>query len=174
MLFLAGADTGFPVGRGTNPLRGHQHTNLLDFPKYCMKLRKFWSMGGPHWGCPPLDPPLPWLRKEKGIENEQEDFEPFDFEHLFLRTMPSQPQRLCVARPGNKLFYPLQSVKYRQRKPNVDGEFSFLTPIVGWVPFSSETIRVTTTSYWKSGAFPCRSTSVATSVSLLRSFVQQN
>ena len=24
--------------------RGHQHTNLPDFPKNCMKLRKFWSV----------------------------------------------------------------------------------------------------------------------------------
>ena len=27
-------------------MRGHQHTNLPDFPKNCMKLRKFWSVGG--------------------------------------------------------------------------------------------------------------------------------
>ena len=39
-----GADTGFPVGGGTNPWGGgRQHTNLPDFPKNCMKLRKFWS-----------------------------------------------------------------------------------------------------------------------------------
>ena len=58
---LAGADTGFPVGGGTNPPGGgHQHKNLPDLSKNCMKLRKFWSVGG---GAvrrerPPLHPPL--------------------------------------------------------------------------------------------------------------------
>ena len=37
--------------------RGCQHTNLPDFPKNCMKLRKFWSVGEAP-GTPPLDPPL--------------------------------------------------------------------------------------------------------------------
>ena len=31
---------------------------LPKFPKNCMKLREFWTMG--HWGCP-LDLPLPWI-----------------------------------------------------------------------------------------------------------------
>ena len=36
--------------------RERQHTNLQDFPpKNCMKLRKFWSVGG---APPPWDPPL--------------------------------------------------------------------------------------------------------------------
>ena len=26
--------------------RGHQHTNLPDFPKNCMKLEKFWAVVG--------------------------------------------------------------------------------------------------------------------------------
>ena len=47
-----GADTRFSVGGGANPW-GRQHTSLPDFPKNCMKLRKFWS-----GGRAPLDPPL--------------------------------------------------------------------------------------------------------------------
>ena len=40
-------DPGFPVGGGVNvPGWRHQHTNFPDFPKNCIKLRKFWSMGG--------------------------------------------------------------------------------------------------------------------------------
>ena len=36
-----------PVGGGAKPMgRGCQHTNLPDFPKNCMKLKKFWSGGG--------------------------------------------------------------------------------------------------------------------------------
>ena len=60
----AGADAGFPVGGGANtPGGGRQHTNLPDFPKNCMRLRKFWSMEvrGPHQGCPP------WIRHRKGV-----------------------------------------------------------------------------------------------------------
>ena len=46
ILILAGADPGFLVGGGTNaPGDGCQHTNLPDFLKKCMKLRKFWSVG---------------------------------------------------------------------------------------------------------------------------------
>ena len=37
-------------GQGRIPRRrGNQHTNLPDFPKNCMKLRTFWSLG--HWQC---------------------------------------------------------------------------------------------------------------------------
>ena len=44
---IAGVDPRFPVGGGANPPGGvRQHTNLPDFPKNCMKLRKFWSVGG--------------------------------------------------------------------------------------------------------------------------------
>ena len=50
-----GADTRFPVGGGANPW-GRQHTSLPDFPKNCMKLRKFWSVGVR--GRSPLDPPM--------------------------------------------------------------------------------------------------------------------
>ena len=54
-----GVDLGFPVGGGANlPGRGHQHTNLPDFPKNYMKLRKFWSVGGAP-GVPP------WIRQWK-------------------------------------------------------------------------------------------------------------
>ena len=50
----AGADPGFPIGGGANPRgEGHQHTNLPDFPKNYMKLRKFWSVGGRTPGAPP-------------------------------------------------------------------------------------------------------------------------
>ena len=51
--YYAGADPGFPVGGGANsPRRGCQHTNLPDFSKNCMKLRKFLSGGdatAPPW-----------------------------------------------------------------------------------------------------------------------------
>ena len=39
---------------GSQSLGGRQHTNLPDFPKNCMKLRKFWSIGGRTLGEPPL------------------------------------------------------------------------------------------------------------------------
>ena len=57
---MSGTDPGFPVGGGASPPgEGRQHTNLPDFPKNCMKLRNFWSVGGGRApGCPPLDPPL--------------------------------------------------------------------------------------------------------------------
>ena len=42
--------------RGRQPFGGgRQHTNLPDFPKNCMKLRTFWSVGGAP-GAPP------WIR----------------------------------------------------------------------------------------------------------------
>ena len=53
----AGADPGFPVGGDTNPPGGCKHTNLPDFSKNCMKLRKFWSVGGHAPGATPLDRP---------------------------------------------------------------------------------------------------------------------
>ena len=43
---IPGTDTGFPVGGGTNPPGGRQHMILPKFPKNCMKLRKFWAVGG--------------------------------------------------------------------------------------------------------------------------------
>ena len=39
--------------RGRQPSGGRQHTILPNFPKNCMKLRKFWAVGRA-----PLDPPL--------------------------------------------------------------------------------------------------------------------
>ena len=50
----AGADPGLLVGGGANI----QICQI--FPKNCMKLRKFWSMGrgGGALGAPPLDRPL--------------------------------------------------------------------------------------------------------------------
>ena len=43
---LPGADPGFSVG-GVPTLRGgRQHTILSKFPKNCIKLRKFWAVGG--------------------------------------------------------------------------------------------------------------------------------
>ena len=56
--YLTGADAGFPVGGGADPLGGRQHTILLNFPKNCMKSRKFWAVGGGAPGAPPLNPPL--------------------------------------------------------------------------------------------------------------------
>ena len=57
----SGADPGLSVGGGADlPGEGRQHTNLPDFPKNCMKSRKFWSeeTGGECAGGVPLDPPL--------------------------------------------------------------------------------------------------------------------
>ena len=57
-------DPGFPIGGGTNhPGGDHQYTNLPDFLKNCMKLRKFWSIGGVCAGDAPLDPPLGGIRR---------------------------------------------------------------------------------------------------------------
>ena len=53
-----GADPGFSIGGGANhPGRGHQPIILPNFPKNCMKLRTFWTVGGEP-GSPPLDLPL--------------------------------------------------------------------------------------------------------------------
>ena len=53
--YISGVDPGFPVGGGANPLReGCQHTILPNFPKNCMKLRKFWAVEGPAPGTLPL------------------------------------------------------------------------------------------------------------------------
>ena len=46
IISYTGADPGFPVGGGADPLGGRQHTILLNFPKNCMKSRKFWAVGG--------------------------------------------------------------------------------------------------------------------------------
>ena len=48
------------AGPGRLPRRrGRQHTNLSGFPKNCMKLRKFWFVGGGGGaGGAPLNPPL--------------------------------------------------------------------------------------------------------------------
>ena len=50
-----------PHRKGHQPSRGYQHMNLADFPKNCLKLRKF-SSGeeGKYTGGQPLDPPLHW------------------------------------------------------------------------------------------------------------------
>ena len=55
-MYMSGADKGFPVGGGTDPPGGRQHTILSNFPKNCMKLRKFWAVGGMRTGAPP------WIR----------------------------------------------------------------------------------------------------------------
>ena len=56
----AGADPGFPIGGGANPRgEGRQHTNLPDFPKNYIKIKKILVRGGTHTGSTPLlDPPL--------------------------------------------------------------------------------------------------------------------
>ena len=38
---------------------------LPNFPKNCMKLRKFWAVGGGTPGAPPLDPPLLFSSTDK-------------------------------------------------------------------------------------------------------------
>ena len=51
-----------PCRRGRQPSEGAcQHTILSNFPKNCMKSRKFWTVGGGGGrapGAPPLNPPL--------------------------------------------------------------------------------------------------------------------
>ena len=54
-----------PRRRGRQPSgRGCQHTILPNFPKNCMKMRKFWAVGVARAGSTPLplDPPLPLPR----------------------------------------------------------------------------------------------------------------
>ena len=63
-MWTSGADPGFPVGMGADPVGrgggGHQHMILSTFPKNRMKSRKFWALGGGGvcGGEPPLDSPL--------------------------------------------------------------------------------------------------------------------
>ena len=52
-----GVDPGFPIEGGADPPGGCQHMILPKFMKNCMKLRKFWAVGGTHW-VHPLNPPL--------------------------------------------------------------------------------------------------------------------
>ena len=55
---IPGADPGFPVGGGANSSGGALTYNFTKiFQKICMKLRKFWAVGG-HARSAPLDPPL--------------------------------------------------------------------------------------------------------------------
>ena len=42
----SGADPGFPIGGDAKPSVGRQHMILPNFVKNCMKLRKFWAVGG--------------------------------------------------------------------------------------------------------------------------------
>ena len=66
-----GADPGFPIGGDANPPGEHQHMILRNFAKKCMKLRKFWAVGGVHQGHL-LNPPLPyepslWLGNNRNL-----------------------------------------------------------------------------------------------------------
>ena len=53
----AGMDPEFHVGGGAKPPGGRQHMILPKFAKNCMKLRKFWAVGG-GGARAPLNPPL--------------------------------------------------------------------------------------------------------------------
>ena len=54
------ADPGFPVGGGANPPEGGANLQFChNFPKNCMKLRKFWAVGV-NAGASLLDLPLTW------------------------------------------------------------------------------------------------------------------
>ena len=59
----SGADPGFLIGWGANPPGGGANIQICQiFPKNCMKLRKFWSMGGGHApGAPPWIRHLYWV-----------------------------------------------------------------------------------------------------------------
>ena len=53
MNHLCFADPGFLVGGGANLPEGGANIQICQiFLKNCMKLRKFWSMGGTHRGRP--------------------------------------------------------------------------------------------------------------------------
>ena len=60
-----------PCRRGCRPSRGHQHTILSNFPKNCMKSRKFWAVGGRALGAPP------WIRHLGMIPTRQFETLPF-------------------------------------------------------------------------------------------------
>ena len=65
LLNKAGADPGFPVGGGANPPGcGRQHTILPNYLENCMKLRKFWPVGGR--GRPGMPP---WIRHCKVLSD---------------------------------------------------------------------------------------------------------
>ena len=50
---FSGVDPGFSIGGGANPpRRGRQPMILPNFPKNCMKLRKFWTVGGDAGSAP--------------------------------------------------------------------------------------------------------------------------
>ena len=50
--------TGADPGGGANRSQGRQHTKLPNFPKNCMKLRKFRVVGGAHAPVLPLNLPM--------------------------------------------------------------------------------------------------------------------
>ena len=65
-----GADPGFSVGGDADPPgRGRKPMILANFPKNCMKLRKFWTVGG---GRPLLDPPL-WTPRRNMARHRDRD-----------------------------------------------------------------------------------------------------
>ena len=95
MFSEAGADPGFPVGGGADPQgSGRQHTILSNFPKNCMKLRKFWAVGGGgrEPGASPLNPPLRSIchsvhRGGGGVHTPWPDTHPLDTQPL-RQTLP--------------------------------------------------------------------------------------
>ena len=76
---MSGADQGFPVGGGANPLGGRQHMILSNFPKNCMKLRKFWTVGG--GGHAPVRPPKSATECEWPNGNDKSLELPFGHSH---------------------------------------------------------------------------------------------
>ena len=75
VMSLTGADPGFHVGGGANPLGEAPTYDYPNFAKNCMKLRKFWAVGGgARRGCP-LNPPLTYIHaSESEILNTLQDF----------------------------------------------------------------------------------------------------
>ena len=57
---LTGADPGFPVGRGANPLGGSPTYDFVKFSQKLHEIEKILGCGGR--GGAPLDPPLVSLR----------------------------------------------------------------------------------------------------------------
>ena len=75
-----------PRRRGRQPSRrGCQHTIFPNFPKNCMKMRKFWAVGARAPGAPPLDPQLSWIAP------------------LPPNSIPPQQRAVCILHPTGML-----------------------------------------------------------------------
>ena len=60
LLLLSGADPGFPVGGGDDPLGGVPTYDFVKFSKKLYEIEKILGHRGARWGAP-LNPPLTFL-----------------------------------------------------------------------------------------------------------------